>query len=66
MKVQHAAGFAKYGGKQLVSALLQVEQLAKENATVLVQLENSGRYGLSDQGAYIRIYDHMIYEMCEV
>ena len=55
-----------YGGKQVVSALLQVEGLAKKDAAVLVQLKNSGQYLLSDQGTYIHIYDHMIYEMCEV
>ena len=62
--VTHGAGFADYY-KQLVSAHLQGEQLAKMIA-VLVQLEESGRFVLSDQGMYICIYDHMICEMCEV
>ena len=64
--VTHVAGFADYGGKQLVPAHLQGGQFAKMIAEVLVQLEKSGRFVLSDQGTYIRIYDHMIYEICEV
>ena len=64
--VTHVAGFADYGGKQLVSAHLHGGQFAKMIAAVRVQLEKSERVLLSVQGAYIRIYDHMIYEMCEV
>ena len=66
MTVQYAASFTDYGGKQLVPAYLQGEQLAKMIAAVLVQLEKSGRFVVSVQGTYIRIYDHMICEMCEV
>ena len=63
--VTHVAGFADYY-KQLVPAHLQGGQFANMIAEVLVQLEKSGRFVLSDQGTYIRIYDHMIYEICEV
>ena len=64
--VTHVVGFTGYGGKQLVSAYLQGKQLAKKITAVLVQLEKSGQFVLSDQGTYVHIYDHMICEMCEV
>ena len=50
MTVQYAASFTDYGGKQLVPAYLQGEQLAKMIAAVLVQLEKSGRFVVSVQG----------------
>ena len=78
MKIQYAAGLADYY-KQLVPAYLQRERLAKKIAVVvqmenggrfddltIQQVEKSGRFVLSDQGTYIRIYDHMICEMCEM
>ena len=54
--VTYVAGFTGYGGKQLVSAYLQREQLAKKIAAVHVQLEKSGQFVLSDQGTYVHIY----------
>ena len=65
MNVQYAAGVADYGGKHLVSAYLQGNQLAKI-VPVLVQLVKSGQFVLSVQGTYVHIYEHLIYEVCEV
>ena len=62
--VTHAADFADYGGKQLVPAYLQEERRLQQKITAV--LENLGRFVLSDQGTYVHIYDHLIYEMCEV
>ena len=49
-----------------MSVYLQEDQLGKKIAAVCVQLENSRQFALSVQGTYIRIYDHLTYEVCEV